>query len=215
MQEPIEVRLRDSKQIALARLQDMIVEAAMEVEPKIILHGGTAIWRCYNGNRFSEDVDIYATDTQVKGLNQLLTWALSKRGARMEYPIYTNHVIGVTSDDARSKLEAMKLPRGIKPAQVEYTRASGSKMFVNTLSVQDFIAEKANTYIKRRYIRDLYDLYHLVTIEKPDKATGRLLRRFINGVEKPIDESKLKDLVYMGIAPSFDTMITTIKKMIG
>jgi len=29
------------------------------VFPRAVLHGGTAIWRCYHGNRFSEDLDVY------------------------------------------------------------------------------------------------------------------------------------------------------------
>ena len=36
---PIEVNLKDAKQIALARLQDYVVESLMEVEPSIVMHG--------------------------------------------------------------------------------------------------------------------------------------------------------------------------------
>ncbi|EQD50005.1 protein containing DUF1814 [mine drainage metagenome] len=214
MQEPIEVKLRDHGQIALARLQDTIVESIVEIEPDVVFHGGTAIWRCYNGNRFSEDVDLYATDKQVKRLDLGITWSLSKRGAKMEYPVYTDRVVEITGEDARSKFEAMTPPKGIRPIQMEYTRADGSKLLINTLSAHDFIAEKVSTYGKRRYVRDLYDIYHLVMLERPDTGTKALLKRFINEVEKPIDEGKLKDLVYVGIAPSYGTMVSTIGKAV-
>lgn len=30
------------------------------------MHGGTAIWRCYGSNRFSEDVDVYIEKNKKK-----------------------------------------------------------------------------------------------------------------------------------------------------
>ncbi|MEM1546291.1 MAG: nucleotidyl transferase AbiEii/AbiGii toxin family protein [Candidatus Methanomethylicia archaeon] len=36
--------------------------------PEAVIHGGTAIWRCYGSNRFSEDVDVYLPLT-VKMVN--------------------------------------------------------------------------------------------------------------------------------------------------
>lgn len=215
MQEPIEVKLRSQKQIALARLQDVIVEAIIEVEPNIVFHGGTAIWRCYNGNRFSEDVDIYASDTQIKKLSSMITWSFTKRNVKMEYPLYTDRSVDVIGEGARSKFEAMKMPKRIKPVQAEYVRADGSKLFITSLSVKDFIHEKIFTYTKRHYVRDIYDIYHLASLGKLDKKTVLLIKNFLSHIEKPIDEGKLKDLVYTGIAPSFSTIIAELEKMIS
>lgn len=210
MDAPIEVRLRNERQVALSRLQDVLVEALFEIEPRLVLHGGTAIWRCYSGNRFSEDVDLYATDAQMIKVNNELTWALSKRDAKMEYPIHTNRVIQVFNSDARARLEAMNLPRGMKPVQMEYSRANGSRFFVNTLSLDDFIAEKARTYGKRGYVRDLYDIYHLTSLRNPSNRAKQVLRTFLEGIKKPTDTQKLQDLVYSGVAPSFETMVEEI-----
>ena len=56
------VRLR------LAELQDEVIDIIYNrVEPDATLYGGTAIWRCYGGNRFSEDIDIYLSN---RGLNK-------------------------------------------------------------------------------------------------------------------------------------------------
>jgi predicted nucleotidyltransferase component of viral defense system len=210
MSMPIEINLKDARQVALARLQDYLVEALVEVEPNIVIHGGTAIWRCYGGNRFSEDVDIYTNNIQIKKLHNYLTWALSKRGVRMDYPIGTVGTIIISDGFVHTKLEAMVPPRRLKSEQKEYERINGSKFFISTLSIGNFIREKASTYQKRRYIRDLYDLYHLVSIEKPDLGTRKILIEFLNSIEAPIDEGKLKDLVYTGVAPSFKTMIDYI-----
>ena len=51
--EPIEIKLKSHVQVAIARVQDLAVESLLALDSKIILHGGTAIWRCYNGKRFS------------------------------------------------------------------------------------------------------------------------------------------------------------------
>ncbi len=210
MPEPIEARLRTSEQVALARLQDCMVESLLEVDSGIILHGGTAIWRCYNGNRFSNDVDVYATDAQVKKLWHNFTWSLSKRGAAMDYP-KIGRAIKVHNGEASTKLEAMEPYKGMHPTQMEYRKADGSTLFVTTPSLQDFINEKIYTYQKRKYVRDLYDIYHLTSAGGLQPGTKRNLRAFVKEIKRPIDEDKLRDLIYVGATPSFDTMVGLIR----
>ncbi len=211
MPEPIEVKLRSNSQIAIARLQDSIVEAFISVDSDIILHGGTAIWRCYSGNRFSDDVDVYATDRQVKKMSHELGWALSRRGIMMDYPKYTQRVVEIHNEDARAKLESMEPERGIRPVEREYEKSDGSKIMVRTLSVQSFIMEKISTYRKRKYIRDLYDIYHLVSVEKPGHKASAGLRKLVRSAEPAMRNQNLADIVYAGAAPSFGTMINYIK----
>ncbi len=71
--DPIEKELKSEAQIAVARLQDRTLEAALAVEQGIILHGGAAIWRCFNWRRLSFDLDIYASERQLKRLLDSLT----------------------------------------------------------------------------------------------------------------------------------------------
>lgn len=211
MSEPIEVSLKSGQQIALARLQDSVVDAMLEVDNSIVMHGGTAIWRCYNGNRFSEDIDIYADSTQIKRLNENLTWSLSKRGAIMEHPHHTERVINISNDLSSTKLEMMIPKSNVKKVQKEYQRANGSKLIITTLNIEDFIMEKIDTYKSRRFVRDFYDIYHLVSIEEPKSKVKSALRTFLKEMEPPIDEAKLKDLIYVGAIPSFDTMVEYVK----
>jgi predicted nucleotidyltransferase component of viral defense system len=112
--EPIEKNLRSEKQIAIARLQDLTMESMLAVENGIILYGGTTIWRCFGGKRFSFDLDIYATDKQHRKLIGDLTWELNKRGIIMDYQISTERVIDLHNDLASVKLEILKKPKGKK-----------------------------------------------------------------------------------------------------
>jgi predicted nucleotidyltransferase component of viral defense system len=56
---PLAGRLKRRNHRSVALAQDIIVTQAYDSFPGCVLHGGTAIWRCYGGGRFSEDVDAY------------------------------------------------------------------------------------------------------------------------------------------------------------
>ena len=60
MDFPIIYRLRRKSQKELAELQDEVVDVVYTLLDNAVIHGGTAIWRCYGGKRFSEDIDLYA-----------------------------------------------------------------------------------------------------------------------------------------------------------
>ena len=209
--DPIETRLKTEKQVNLARLEDTVVEALFEVDSSVFMHGDTAIWRCYNGNRFSEDIDIYANEKQMDKILKNLTWSLSKRNVNMEHPKYTKRVITVFNESARTKLEAM-VPTSIKPVQTEYERTDGSKIFITTLSAEDLLIEKISTYEKRGYVRDLYDIYHLSSISKMNSKLKKELSVFLTDIKKPSEDSSLSDLIYAGATPSFDTMVKEIER---
>ena len=56
---PLEKRLKKRLHLEVARLQDELVELSYSLDNSLVLHGGTAIWRCFGGNRFSEDLNFY------------------------------------------------------------------------------------------------------------------------------------------------------------
>ena len=85
-------------------------------------------------------------------------------------------------------------------------------MFINTLSLEDFITEKIKAYKSMGYVRDFYDIYHLLSSNgNTDKKLKRKLKAFLKSITPPKDEKQLKELVYVGAAPSFDTMLNYIK----
>ena len=211
--DPIETKLKNKNQVAIARAQDLAMEALLALDEKLILHGGTAIWRCYNGKRFSYDLDIYASSIQVKKISNELKYELSKRGLYMDIPTNSEKIIDMHSNDAVVKLE-INVKTSIKNVQMVYSKADGSSMFINTLNASDFIIEKIKAYNSRLYIRDLYDIYHLVSTQAINENSIKSLIQFLGNIEKPVDAKELQDLVYEGIAPSFEVMLGYIKTKI-
>ena len=63
---PLNLKLRNKKDREVAFAQDIIVAELYKFFPEAIIHGGTGIWRCYQGNRFSEDVDVYIKRDEKK-----------------------------------------------------------------------------------------------------------------------------------------------------
>jgi len=213
LMDPIETKLKNKNQVAIARAQDLAMEALLALDEKLILHGGTAIWRCYNGKRFSYDLDIYASSIQVKKISNELKYELSKRGLYMDIPTNSEKIIDMHSNDAVVKLE-INVKTSIKNVQMVYSKADGSSMFINTLNASDFIIEKIKAYNSRLYIRDLYDIYHLVSTQAINENSIKSLIQFLGNIEKPVDAKELQDLVYEGIAPSFEVMLGYIKTKI-
>ena len=63
---PLQAKLKREIHRRIAYAQDLIVNEVYFVFDKAVLHGGTAIWRCYNGKRFSEDLDFYLPNDKKK-----------------------------------------------------------------------------------------------------------------------------------------------------
>ena len=53
------MEIKDPAQLEKAKLEDVITELLYRKYDSIVFHGGTSIWRCYSGNRFSMDLDFY------------------------------------------------------------------------------------------------------------------------------------------------------------
>ena len=78
MELPIIYKLKRESQKELAELQDEAIEVVYSLLQNAVIHGGTAIWRCYGGKRFSEDIDLYAD--YKEDFKVLLENELKKRG---------------------------------------------------------------------------------------------------------------------------------------
>jgi hypothetical protein len=97
--------------------------------------------------------------------------------------------------------------------QREYQRADGTTLIITTLSIDDFILEKLRTYEKRRYERDLYDIYHLTSLRPLSPMLKKKIESFLNGIEQPLKEKgSITGLISAGATPTFETMVELIKK---
>lgn len=209
---PLTLKLKKKMHADIAGAQDMIVKELNNSFDKAVLHGGTAIWRCYEGNRFSEDVDAYIPrdEKRIDGFFD----SLNKKGFSID-----KKKIGKIS--LFSKLE---LNRTIirfealfkKPLQgeilKEYETADGNMITVYTLTAEELIKEKIGAYLKRRKIRDIYDIFFLLRHVKNREVIYADLRRLTKYAERPIDEPELRVLIIEGLVPSYEKIIDYIKR---
>lgn len=183
------------ERLKVASLQDHIIDVIYSrIEPTALLYGGTAIWRCYRGERFSEDIDIYM---QRKSIEKLIVF-LPRAGLRLmwrdnELPGY----IRIRSEETSVLLEAKE---GYGENVIgEYSRIDGSKITISVLSPFELLKRKIEAYDGRRYIRDLYDIFILTRfLEREDYLVQGLLSSFLSKMNEPVDESVLESLIYAG-----------------
>ena len=193
----------------------MAIEALYSVVPSAVFHGGTAIWRCYNGNRFSDDLDLYLrTSTEVRRFRDNFSRALKRYDAEVNKAstIGDFTIMEVKKEEATLKIEIGPAKKQLKPVERNYERADGTFLSVLTLSQEDFVYEKMHTYSRRRYIRDFYDIYHLSSLVAPDPKIRRAVRKFLQDLEDPIDENILPSIVYAGSVPSFEGMVNEVRR---
>ncbi len=206
---PLILRLKKEKQRETAKAEDLIVKTLFEIFDEAVIHGGTAIWRCYNGNRFSEDVDVYI-EKDLKKAEKLFK-EFERNGFIIEKKKISNDSIYSNLRLNRTLVRFEAVFKKIKGILKEYENINGNFSTVYTLSEEELIKEKSFAYLKRLKIRDLYDVFFLlryadISLVKND------LNKLINGFKKPIDEDNLRVLIIEGINPRIKDMLDYIKR---
>ncbi len=213
MNLPIEKKLSNDVQVKMARLQDSSIEALYDLDEKIVLHGGTSIWRCYSGNRFSDDLDLYVrTMGEMSKIRNNLPFALKKYGISIAKvsAIGNSTIINVKDSETGIRLEIGMARGRLNPIDRSFERSNGTRMSVITLSAEDLILEKIDTYSSRRYSRDIYDIYHLSPLANP-LDIGKEVCSFLEDIKEPVDEESLGSIIYSGITPPFKSMVESIR----
>ena len=207
---PIRLKLRSKADKEVALVQDIIIMELYKFFPGAVLHGGTGIWRCYHGNRFSEDVDVYIKRDE-KQLNEFFK-ALEKDGFKInkkrlkENSIYS----GLSFNDVLTKFEATFQDKNPFPGK--YETSEGFFIKIYTLSPEDLIIEKVETYLNRKKIRDLYDISFLINFIENKEIIKPFLKKLITAFEKPVDEENIKNIIISGIAPSSSELLMEIER---
>jgi predicted nucleotidyltransferase component of viral defense system len=207
MDIPLEVAL-SGKRLDIARMQDLLIDLIYDyMQPNAILYGGTAIWRCLGGGRFSEDIDIYVNARfQSKHEAVLKQNGLEIIDRDKELPLHMR-----ISDGKTDILLEASMGR-YENVMAQYTKVDGTSMTISMLPPAKLFARKMEAYRSRKYIRDLYDLVHLTNyVDKHDHYIELKLRSFLADVEKPVDGHILQSLVYKGPTASFEKMIKYLK----
>ena len=211
MRIPLENRLKKRLHVEIGRLQDEVIDIVYSLEEKTVLHGGTALWRCYSGNRFSEYLDFYLKadkkfekefkqKLESRGL-QLLKY---KKTANAVYSKISNGIVEIRFEAALRKIKDFEVR--------EYERVDGTFSNVFTLTAEKLLLEKLEAFKNRKLIRDLYDVFMLSSFVSENKKISSKVKDFLKKVPEPLDEKNLKTIVFSGAVPSFDQMVFVLKR---
>ena len=204
------IKRRHHREIAIA--QDIVVEIFYSVFPRGVIHGGTAIWRCYSGNRFSEDIDVYL-EKDPKRIDKFFE-ALKKRGFEAIKRRVKENALYSTLKFGEVEMRFEAIFKRVEGVVREYETYEGNLLSVYTLDPETLIGEKTDAYVKRRKIRDLYDVFFLLRfVEKTEKVKPKLLK-LLRDFKHPMDEKELKAIVLFGAIPSTQDMLEYIKRWV-
>lgn len=206
---PLILRLKKNSHKEIAKAQDLIVETLYNIFDNAVFHGGTSIWRCYKGNRFSEDIDMYLT-RDFKKINEFFS-LLEKKGFIIERKKITETSIFSTLKFNRENVRFEAVFKKIRGSLKEYETAEGNFLTVYALKPEELIKEKISAYLKRQKIRDLYDIFFLLRYVENLSSVKKELKEFIVKFENPEDENNLKVLILEGLIPSKEKMLEYIK----
>ena len=214
MKLPLDKRLKKRAHLQIGRLQDEVMEVLFSLDPRFVFHGGTCIWRCYSSSRFSEDLDLYLPKLP-EGFRASLSAALLSRGLALSKFKQTDNLVfcRISGPDAEVRVE-INFSKSPPSAPVPYEKMDGSSMIVNAVPRPELVIEKANAYLGRRFIRDIYDVYFL-SAQLDDKKAVKGLAALISKFQPPADEPNLAAIVYSGAAPSFSAMLQALKGRFG
>lgn len=208
---PLNLKLKKKIQKEIAIVQDVVVEELYNFFPKAVIHGGTAIWRCYNGNRFSEDIDVYIKKDE-KRINDFFN-SLEKRGFKIakkrlkENSLYSELIFNRIPVRFEATFQIKK------SILKKYETSESFFISVYILTAENLIIEKISTYLKRQKIRDLYDIFFLLNYAKKNKII-EYLKKLIKNFTKPKDEENLKAIIISGAIPNSKQLIEEIKRYI-
>ncbi|MGC9157138.1 MAG: nucleotidyl transferase AbiEii/AbiGii toxin family protein [Candidatus Micrarchaeia archaeon] len=213
---PFYEELKTEEQRRIAMLQDTAIDIVDRAIKSYALHGGTAIWRCYNGNRFSYDLDFYFGEKDICKKIMKIASAYSlrfdcsdKRKVYAKLYGYSAHV-GIQADLKK-----------VKGTPVSFLKYNGSAITVFVLSPTDLFLEKISAYKDRLESKDLYDLYQLAsgdlsgayTINKA-KIKPKLIG-LLSDFKKPADNWQDLELMLLhGRLPTLEYVLSYLKKLV-
>lgn len=207
-----------------AVLEDMLVGVVYRYSNRFTLHGGTCVWRCYKGNRFSRDVDFYfdLAGRDRSEFTKDLVKHLKGAGFLIKEKGYslTDTLSVVVETNTKCKLDInFKYKEG---NAIDYMMVDDSMMKVIGLSADALIEEKINVHIEKTQkgaseIQDLYDVWLLKDKVKLSHDIMERLRFLAETTKKsrPSNANSLSALILSGLAPSVEQMLDDINGLLN
>jgi len=212
---PLEKKLKKRMHKTIALVQDLLVMEIYDSFSSAVIHGGTAIWRCYGSNRFSEDVDFYFPPRLKKARFEDLQTSLKGKGFSILKFKKTDNSIFAKFSNLNAVVRLEVLFKGVKDfVTKDFEMSDGTSILVNTLKPEEMVKEKISAYLKRRKTRDLYDVFYLVkSVEDKEKVRDELAD-FLKKFRKPADEREFKALIISGSIPKPGEMLGAIQRWV-
>ena len=207
---PLILRLRKEIHKKIAEAQALIVQEMLNSFNSVVLHGGTAIWRCYKGNRFSEDIDVYI-QKDINKIN-LFFKNLEKKGFVIKKKRIKENSLFSDLQFNRVSVKFEALFKNVKGVLKDYETIEGNYIVLYSLTPEELIAEKVNAYIKRLKIRDIYDIFFLLKYVDDKNKIKMQIQKLFKEFKSPVDEKELKILVLEGIAPNYKEILDYVKR---
>lgn len=212
---PIEKKLKKRLHRNIALAQDILIMEVYDHFLNTVIHGDLAIWRCYGSNRFSETVDVYLpVNLEEKNINRFLMGLKEKGFVVQKFKMTKNTVFSKFSYlDVIVSFEAVL--KEVKNFVIKrFELVDGNFIFVNTLRPEEMIEEKVLAYLKRRKVRDLYDIFFLLNFVEEREKVRKILENFLKDFKEPEDEKELKVLIISGSVPRVEEMVEEIRRWV-
>ncbi len=212
MDLPIASLLKRRNELETAQLEDDVMGILANITDKMAMHGGTAVWRCYNGKRFSMDIDVYVWEP---GFKEKFISSAGRLGIDVsKFREKRVTFIHVRKNNTEIKIEPRNLEK--EALLMPYERIDGSKMNILALSPEDLILEKIDAYRDRRAYKDLYDITVLLNSARQPGKVKRALLEFSKNIPEPDEDNQsqteFKATVYAGAIPTYAKMAGLIKR---
>lgn len=210
MKLPLISRIKKELHKNIAIAQDILIEETIKIIPATIFHGGTCIWRCYGGKRFSEDLDFYFPKKIV--LIEKLFQNLENKGFEIKKKKISDRSVYSELVYNRVSVRLEATFQNIKGVLLDYEKVDGTLISIYGLAVEQLLNEKINAYLSRKKIRDIYDIFFLMRLVDNVSLIDKSIKKVINNSDIPEDAGDLKVLLLEGIVPKFNELKEYIKR---
>lgn len=215
-------RLKLIDQIWKDYLQDILLHLLYRKTPKMVLSGGTCIWKTLKGDRFSEDIDAYASpipkdlpDYLKKELNLLGIDCNILKKKRTSNMVFLKFGLSFPTHprEITVSLEILSAkPRNTKTVTLYSPYPDIPPVEVIILSPEEMLVNKVSAIYERNRPRDVHDLYTLLKFGT--KINMRSIRKKIpkfnlNSFDKKILE---KQREWESLEPLIITKLPLLKK---
>lgn len=115
-------------------------------------------------------------------------------------------------DETEVRFEA--LFRHVEGIVKEYETYEWTLFNVFTLAPEEMINEKIDAYLKRRKVRDLYDIFFLPRYASDAEKIKPGLTRPLRNFRDPVDEAELKAVILFGAIPTKEDILEYLERWV-